>query len=274
MNMQQLSDSILSSLNAFWIKIAQFVPNLIAAIALLLIGYFISKFIGYLVTKILGKVGIDKLSDKIGLSDMMKKAGIKSSISKISGAIVKWLILFTFLITATEALGLDRVSATIDDLVLYLPKVLGAVVILIIGLTIGHFIQGAIRSAAETMSLSYAKGLASFANVVIMVVTFSLAFGQLELEADLLNYIILALILAAGVGAAISLGLGSKALSQRIISGIYVRELIQPGQKIEMSGYKGTVVQVSTVKTIIKDDNGNTLLIPNDELISGTITTK
>ena len=264
-------EMIITVMTSVWSKVAGFLPNLVAAIVILVIGYFIAKFIGFVLSRLLNKIGFDSLSSKVGVISILEKSGIKLSPSEIVGALGFWIIMLTFLVTATESLGLPRVSATIDDVILYLPKVIAAAVIFIIGLFLANFLRDLVRSSAEGLGVSYAKPLGTAAYSVLFVVIISLAVNELEIETALLNSVISILIAAFGIALALSLGLGTRDLSSNIIAGYYVRDLFAKGARITLENGDGKIESVGTVKTIIKCEDGSQLTIPNAALVESSV---
>ena len=161
MNPEQLKDIIVAATTNPWAKMMAFIPNLLGMLIILLVGYMISRGLQKLMALILRRVGFDRLSSRVGLHAMFEQAGIQATASDIIGRLVFWLFMLTFLISATETLGLSNLSRTIDAFVRYLPHVIGAVVIFIIGMTLAHFVRDLVRGGAEGLGVDYAKGLGS-----------------------------------------------------------------------------------------------------------------
>jgi hypothetical protein len=118
-----VSESIQQSMTELWTKVAGFIPNLVGTILILIVGYIVSKLLQRTATAILRRLHFDKASEKTGLNDTFKKVGIRRTASEIVGAVVFWLYMLMFFISAADALGLDNVSRTIDSFVIYLPNV-------------------------------------------------------------------------------------------------------------------------------------------------------
>lgn len=266
------TQTILTAMTTLWGKIAGFIPNFLAAIVILFVGYFVAKTIGFVLARLLKKVGLDSLSETVGISESLNRAGITLSSAEIVGKLGFWTIMLTFLVTATESLGLPRVSGTIDEFVLYLPKVIAAAVIFIVGLFIAHFVRDLVRGSAEGIGITYAKPLGSAAYGVLFIVISSLAINELEIETTLLNSLISILIAALGIAIALSLGLGTRDLSTNIMAGVYARDLYSVGDLIEFDGKEGVVIQIGTVKTLVKHKNGSQISVANTVLINSTVT--
>jgi len=265
------SEMFITIMTALWTEVAAFLPNLVAAIVILVVGYFVAKFIGIVLSGLLKKVGFDGLSSKLGIIKPLERAGIKQSPSEIIGAIGFWIIMLTFLVTATESLGLQRVSSTIDEVVLYLPRVIAAALIFIVGLFLANFSRDIVRSSAEGLGVSYAKPLGNAAYAILFIVIVSLAINGLDIETKLLNSVISIFLAAIGIALALSLGLGTRELSSNVVAGLYARDIFSKKAKISMPDCNGTIDSIGSVKTIISCEDGSKLTIPNANLITALV---
>ena len=270
---EDAKQTVLAPMMGLWTKVAEFMPNIFAAVLLLIAGYFIAKLIGALVGKLLAKLGLDRISESSGIAGAVQRTGIETSASAIFGKIVYWLIFLTFMISAADTLGLPRVSSTIDDFVLYLPKLLGALLVIIIGLSAAHLVRTAVETAAQGMNLEYGRALGTLIHTIMVIVIVSLAIGQLEIETELLNQVISIVLLAIAAAVALSLGLGTRDISSNIVAGLYARDLFQPGDKIVVGDVAGTVTEVSTTNTVLELDDGGHYSVPNQQLIEQQIKT-
>jgi hypothetical protein len=268
------AETILAVMTTVWSKVAGILPNLFAAVIIMVIGYFIARFIGFLLSRLLHKVGFDGLSGQVGVVGTLERAGIKLSPSEIVGALGFWVIILTFLVTATESLGLPRVSATIDDVVLYLPKVIAAAVIFVIGLFLANFLRDLVRSGAEGLGVKYAKPLGTAAYAIMFVVIVSLSINELEIETELLNSVISILLAAVGVALALSLGLGTRDLAANLVAGFYARDLYQEGVKVDMDLCAGAIERIGAVKATIKCEDSSLMTVANTQLIDNAVRVK
>jgi small-conductance mechanosensitive channel len=262
------TQSFSNAFSRFWTEIAGFLPNLIATIIIIFIGLIVSKVITKWFAKVIEKVGFNTLCDMLGIEKGLKALGFKATPSSIVGqALYLFLILMIFVVGA-DTLGLHRLSSILDEFVLYLPKLVGAVVIALIGLFIARAGKKQLEASFENMGVEYGDAAARVLQMLVLFITFSLVVGQLQLETELLNTIFTVLIASMGIALALALGLGTKAIANSIVSGIYAREQLLPGDEIEFDGFLGNVVQVSTVNTIIENKEGLQLSIPNQDLLT------
>jgi small-conductance mechanosensitive channel len=272
MNIDIWTQSFGNALTRFWTEIAGFLPNLIATIIFIFIGLLLSKFVTKWFAKVIEKVGFNTLCDMLGIERGLKTLGFKLSPSTLVGRILYLFFVLIILVAGAETLGLDRLSSLLDEFVLYLPKLVGAVVITVIGLFIAKAAKKQVEASFENMGIEFGDAAAKMLQMLVIFITFSLVVGQLQLETELLNTIFTVLIASMGVALALALGLGTKAIANSIVSGIYAREQLLPGDEIEFDGFIGNVIQVSTVNTIIENKDGLQMSIPNQDLLTKTYT--
>ena len=250
-----------------WGKVAGILGNVAVAALLLVAGHFIGKLLAGIVSKLLNKVGLDKLSEKAGLSDGMIGASFSLTPSVVLGKIIYWLVFLTFIISAADKLGLETVSATINNFVLYLPKVIGAFLVVIIGLFVAGLVRTGIETALAGLNLGYEKALGGIVYAVIVIVVLSLGVNQLEIETDLFNQVVVIFLMAGAGAVALALGLGTRDVAGNVVAGVYARELYQPDDMVKVGEVTGTVVAVTSTSLVLQTEAGTRLTIPNSRLL-------
>mgnify|MGYP003402252340 FL=1 len=267
MEFDPVTQGLVGAMGALWTRVAVFIPNLIGAMVLVLLGFVVAKLLDTLLSKVLAKIGLDRLMAGTGLTKMIGRVGIQVSVSTLIGKIVYWFILLVFLVSAAELLGLERVSATLDVLALYVPKVFGAALVLLAGVLLAQLLNGVVRGAAEGVGLEYANGLGRIAQGLIIIISLSVAIGQLEVKTDLLNNVIAIVLISVVAAASQKLGLGSRDIAGQILAGIYVRELYAVGQQIQIGEIEGQIEEIGTVKTTLLTESGELVSVANRVLL-------
>ena len=276
MELDPWSQSLLGAMSALWAPVAAFIPRLFGALLVVAVGFVVAKLLDTLLSKVLAKVGVDRLVAGTGVTKLLGRAGIRLPISALIGKIVYWFVLLIFLVSAAESLGLARVSATLDMLALYVPKAFGAGVILLVGVLLAQLVNGLVRGAAEGVGLEYASGLARVAQGLVIIIIISVAIGQLEVKTELLNYVIAIALISVGLAAALALGLGSRELVSQILAGIYVRELYEVGQRVRLEGsqLEGEIEEIGTAKTLLLTDEGELVSVANRVLLEQRVSSR
>ncbi len=264
--------TLASSMSALWGKVAAFLPNFVAFIVILTVGWIVARLGSSAIRHFLKLIRADEFSGKVGIQAVLERANVKYQFSDILASTVFWLLMLTFMVSATESLGLQRVSGTIDGFVQYIPKILGAAFILMVGLLIAQFIRDLITSSAESIGSDYAKALGTAAYGVQVVIVVVLAVGQLELETQLLSYVVSIVLLSLGLATALAFGLGARAVAGNILAGTYVRDLYRVGDELVIEGRTGVVTQVTALKTELKTHDGELITISNTVMVDNTVT--
>lgn len=272
MQLDSWTQSLVTAMSALWQKIAAFIPNLIGALVVVIIGFAVAKLLDALLSKLLAKLGLDRLMRGTGLNKMMAKVGVKVPMSSLIGKIVYWFVLLVFMVSALESLGLERISATLDTLALYVPKVFSAALVLVSGILLAQLLNSLVSGAAEGVGIDYAAALGRLAQGLVIIISVSVAIGQLEIKAELLNYVIAIVLFSIGLAAALAVGLGCRSIASQIIAGIYVRELYELGQLIQIDGVEGTIEEIGTVNTIVQTAAGELVYLANRQLLEKHVT--
>ena len=262
--------AISGSLETLLSQFAAFLPGLLAAIVILLIGYSIARILRFGVAAILKKVGVDKLGVATGIDDQLSKLGDKASISYALSLMVFWVVFLVFIVTAADSLGLSQLGQTMDQFLRFIPKLIAATLILLFGLAAANLIKSTVYESAKSAGFDFARPLSKVSFVLVVVLTLSLTIGQLEIETRLLDAIIIIVLGALGVGAAISLGLGSRSASENIVYSIYIADTVKIGDKVTTKdGTSGEIVEIGAVTTTIRVKDESLKLIDNKAFLSG-----
>ena len=274
MELDLWTQSLVTAMTALWTKIANFIPNLFGALVVVLLGFVVAKLLDTLLSKLLAKLGLDRFMGGTGLTKILARVGIKVPISILIGKIVYWFILLVFLVSAAQSLGLDRVSAALDIFTVYLPKVFGALLVLLAGVLLAQLLNGLVRGAAESVGFDYASGLGRVAQGLVIIISISVAISQLEVKTDLLNHVIVIVLITVGLAVALAMGLGSREIAGQILAGIYVRELYQVGQEVRVGEVEGQIEEIGTVKTTLLTEEGELVSISNRILLEQHVTSR
>ena len=272
--MDPWTQSLVAAMSALWTKVAYFIPNLFGALVVVLLGFVVAKLLDTLVSRLLAKLGLDRVMAGTGLPKLMGRAGIRVPTSTLIGKIVYWFVLLIFLVTAAQSLGLERFSSALDALTLYLPKVFGAALVLLVGVFLAQLVNGVVRGAAEGVGLDYAAGLGRVSQWLVIIISISVAISQLEIKTDLLNHVIVIALLTVGLAAALAMGLGSRGIAGQILAGIYVRELYEVGQYVRVGEVEGQIEEIGTVKTTLLTDDGELVSLSNRILLEQSVSSR
>lgn len=191
-------------------QIGQFLVNVLLVIIILIVGWIISKIIKNLVTRLLRIIKIDDISDRIELDSLLAKGGITYSLSELIGVICYWLALLITFVVAVNAIGLTIAADLLNKIVLYIPNVIAAIFILILGMFVATLLRNIVKTAANNAGLTQSNLLGKIVEIVIMVFAIAIALEQLNIGAKVMELTISIVLGAFGLGFALAFGLGCK----------------------------------------------------------------
>ena len=192
--------AIIDPLYTLWFSFKSILPGLIAAIIVLIIGYFIALIIGHGVRLLLERIGIDA---KVRKSKVSKAFG-HTHIPNLAGTVIKWYIFVIFLQVAVDLLSLGTLSLLLDRFVRWVPDLLAAVIIFIFGIAIAHFIEMYVNEHSKMRGAGLAGSLLK---MTIFIITAIIALKQIGIEISLLENLVIIFVGAMAVGLAIALGI-------------------------------------------------------------------
>jgi hypothetical protein len=193
------------------------IPSVLAAIVLLLVGMLVASGLRAAVEKFLKFIRLDEHTDKIRLNEVLARLGFGRSPGQVVGFLVYWLVVLVFLLSAANAVGLTVVSELLEQFVLFIPKVIGAVLVLAGGLLLGHLVAEIVRNAAVANRLDGAVGLSKAAQFVVIVFASIMALEQIDIDTSIVTSSVQIILAAIGLGLAIAFGLGGKDKAAEII---------------------------------------------------------
>ncbi len=207
----------MSAWSEVWAKMAIYLPQLVGAIILLIIGLLIAKAIEKVAVQILKLARFDVLSEKAGIASMLAKGEIKQTLAELLGVVIYWLLVLVSVIIALNAVGLTA-AGFLDKVASYAGNVVLAIFVLVLGLFFAALISSIVRTAASNAGVATAKNLGQIAQIVIVVITVLTVLPMLGVRTTIIDLAISILLASAGLGLALAFGLGSKEVAGRIVS--------------------------------------------------------
>jgi hypothetical protein len=209
-DMQQQVDIILTSVQSFVLQLGQFLPKLIGAIVILIVGWLLSKLLLLLVVRGLKLIKFDRLTDTVGIDDFLKKGGIKKTTVEVLGVLIYWLAILVTLLATFNVLGLTQVADLFARIAQFIPNVIVAVIILTIGLYFARFVADAVTAYSLNVGMVDAVLIGRLTRyaVTIFVVVVALEQSRIgeSIPGNLLYIIVGGIVLAF----AIAFGLGGQ----------------------------------------------------------------
>src|SRR5919107_4121954 len=194
-----------------------YIPQLIGAIIILVIGYVIARALQAVVGRVLQGIGFDGWMERGGIKQFFDRAQTNYTPATVIGRLVFWFVFIIALTMATDALGIPQVSAVLGQLIAFIPSIIAAILILILATLLANLVSGIVRGATGS------NLLASVAQYAIIVYAVFAAITELGIAVTLTAPTFLILLGAVALAAAIAFGIGGREVAQDILQKAYNR---------------------------------------------------
>jgi len=194
-----------------------FLPQLVGAIFILIVGYIVAKILQAVVGRILQGIGFDGWMERAGIKRFFDRADTRQTPASILGRLVFWFVFIIAIVMATDALGIRQVSAVFSQLISYIPNIIAAILILILASLLANFVAGLVRGATGI------DVLGTVAQVAIIVYAVFAALTQLGIAVQLTAPTFLIVLGAIALAAAIAFGFGAQGVARDIVEKAYER---------------------------------------------------
>jgi len=207
-------------LSTLWQGFLLFLPKLIGAVIVFLVGWFFALAIKKLVTEVLKRINLDRFFEKTGWKEALEKAEIKVTLSEFIGEIFKWVLVIVFLLAAVEILGLTQFAEFLKKIVLWLPNLIVAVAIFAVAIIVADILEKIIKASVKKMEISYAGFFGTLVKGAVYVFSALAILLQLGVTPQIINALIFGLIGTISLALGLAFGLGGKEAAAKLIEEI------------------------------------------------------
>jgi len=183
----------------------EYLPKTIAAIIILIIGWFAGRIAGKIISKVLDMVGVDDAVDKTVIGDTIKKSGMTSV--GFFDAVVRWFIYIIFIMAAVNVLNIPMLTDFMHQFALYIPHLIAGIIVLVVGLILVNIIMDWVGKQLTSREVSFADIIAPVLKAIFSLVVIVLALDQLLIDTKIIYTFLVPLAWGLGAGIAIALGI-------------------------------------------------------------------
>jgi hypothetical protein len=270
----QSTNAVISSFDMLRLQFLEWAPRAAFAVVVLVVGFLVARLVRRLVITVAGRLGLHTAAESSGLLESMQRVGINQTVHEILGTIVFWLLMCVFLMASCNILGLEALTSAMQGVVDYIPKLLVATIVIVIGMLVASFVRGIVATSADRVGVAYAQQLADGCYWVLAGIVFFAACDQLDIKFDLLKHVILIACAGLALGIGLCIGLGGREVMGGILAGYYVRQRLQAGDHVKVAGFEGTIREIGPVATVIETEEEGMMKchsIPNIKMLSEAI---
>ena len=220
---ERLRDAFQTAFESF----IAFLPQIVAALLIIILGWVIAVLLGQLVRKLLTLTRVDKALDRLGLKRIREDTGLKLTVAGFVGGLVKWFLIIVAVLAAADILRLAQISEFLRSVLSYFPNVIVAVVIVTIGVLVGNFVHKLVLGAGRAAKLPSVPAIATFARWAIVIFAALAALVQLQVAGALIQILFTGIIAMLAIAGGLAFGLGGKEHAKEILD--QVKRSTMPG---------------------------------------------
>lgn len=241
-------------------------PKIISGIILVLLAWLVAKGVEKAVRIMMVRMNFDSVLGKTGIDTAIQQLGLRKSLSDVIPRVIYFLLLFLFARSLADTVGLTAISEAIGSFLGFVPNIVAAILILLVGSALGRFAGAAVARSAGDSGLDFAPALGRVLSGVVLFVAAIMAMAQLRIDTDIVRLVTALSMAGAALAFGLCFGLGSRTLVGNILAGLYVKRLFAPGTEIEVGGRRGVVAAISTTSTVLEQE-GQELVLANQTLL-------
>jgi hypothetical protein len=211
---------VVVSLQNLWASIIRFVPNILGALIVFIIGLIVASALGALVERIFQAIRFDSFLNRIGLEPYFRRAGLKLRGAYFLGRVVFWFLVIVFLLAVSDALGLFALSGFLHDVLVFIPNVIVAVLIMLAAVVLANFIRRLITASVASAQLHASHFLGNLAWWAIVIFGLLAALVQLNIAVTIINTVVMGIVAMIALAGGLAFGLGGREAATRWISRI------------------------------------------------------
>ena len=235
---------------------AAVVPRVLTGIVVFVVLVVLAKIVERVLRAVLVRLRFDSLLEQVGIDKVLHRVGIRQSLNVVLPRLAYFLLLFLFARTAADAFGLTAISEAIASMFAYLPNVVAAVLIVVVGTSVSQFAGRTVTQAAEESGIEFARQLGNLVSGLILFVVGVMAIGQLRFDTDMVRIVTICTLSGLALAFGVSVGLGTRDITRNVLAGFYARKIFRPGDPIEIRGHRGALRSITATQTLIEQETG------------------
>ncbi|HEY4523125.1 MAG TPA: hypothetical protein VJK73_02000 [Candidatus Paceibacterota bacterium] len=212
------ADVLNQSFQNLFYGLVAFIPNVIVALVIFIVGWIIGAGLGRIVTQVINSLRIDQALKQAGVDRVLSRAGFELSSGKFLGRLVEWFFIIVFLVAALDVLHLSTVNAFLSEVVLgYLPQVIVAVLILLVAAVLAEAADRVVAGSAKAAQLHAAGFLGKVARYSIWVFAILAALYQLQVATAFVQTLFTGIVIAFALAIGLAFGLGGQTAAAKYL---------------------------------------------------------
>lgn len=257
--LQEWTAELTESVTRAAYQILEYLPQVLGAVVLLLVGLGVARVLRYTTRKIAERT-VARLARTRPMDTRVQQPRSYSAAPAIAGRIVYWVVLLFFVLAASELLDLELLSSLLGGITAYIPRLIAGLLILFIGLWLAELTRAVLRRSGARMGMERSDILGRLGQVLVLLVVFAIAAGQVGIDNTLLT-VLVAILFAVMFGAvALAFSLGARTLVANLLAAQSIARTYSVGDVIRIEAIEGRILRITSTSLILETPDGQTLV--------------
>ncbi len=214
-------DSIRSASGLAWTEIMLFLPKLLIAVAIVIIGAAVARVVRGFITSILEKLRVSKAVENTPVEHFLQNAELTEKIEQVFGSIVYWILMLIVFHTAVSVVGLTSLSGLFEQVLSYIPHVFAAIIILFIGILLSGLVESVIKGSLKSIDGHSARLLGKISSYIVLGLTVMVAISELQIASQYILILFIGFVTCLSLGIGLAAGLGGQHLVRQLLESWY-----------------------------------------------------
>jgi small-conductance mechanosensitive channel len=257
--LQQWTASLTESISRVAVQILEYLPSVLGALVLLLIGWAVARLLRY-ATALIAERTLLRLARTRPMDTRVQQPRSYSAAPGIASRIVFWVVLLFFVLAAAEVLDLKVISGLLTGVTAYLPSLIAGLLILFIGLWFAELTRAVLQRTSRSIGIEQGAILGRIGQTLVLLIVFSIAAGQVGIDDTLLVALVVTLF-AVGLGAvALAFSFGARTTIENLLAAQSVSQNYHVGDTLRIGAIEGKLLRITRTGLVLETRDGQTLV--------------
>ena len=255
MELEQWTTTLTESAVRVAVRIMEYLPNLVGALLLLLVGWGVARLLRYATRQLFERI-LHKLARSRPMDTRVQQPQSYSAVPDIASGVIYWAVLIFFVLVAAEVLQFHVISSLLGELTAYLPRLFAGLLILFVGLWLAEFTRALLSRSGARIGIDQAEVLGRLGQVLVWLIIFSIAAGQIGIDNTLLVALVVTLFGVALGAIALAFALGARTTVSNILAAHSLAQTYSSGDLIRIGSLEGRILQIARTHVVLETSEG------------------
>ncbi len=266
-----IRDQLMTTLQDTMASLITWTPRVVGGVVLLLVALIVIKLIERATRVVLTRLKLGELVKRVGLDETLRRAGIVQPLEAVLPRLVYYLLLVLVAQTVADSVGLTAVSEAFRAFFIYLPNLLSAVLIVMLGTVVAQLVGQMVARAGSESGIDFAASLGSVISGLIIFVVAIIGISQLRIDTEVIRIVVACVLGGITLAFGLSFGLGTREITRNLIAGFYARKIFHPGDELEIKGERGVLRSITPTQTLLIQPGDKIVAVSNASFLEDVV---